>query len=261
MSNLLIYNRKNRNFIFYGKNAKMKSVEFSELTSNPSSNIVIVNCMSARRPSEITRIREANYAQPISIFEKIRTSSFSNITWVQPESYWQYAVGASPDDDYLYWKKELSGYLQKQSQKNLLHVIPFVLCHLIGPDDDINRFIPRLVRLLRTESKVEIVNPNETLYLSDVNDVANFLSTSIKQNLFKENTETQMFPYQKATILELVNLILEVIPEKPRVSFITQSKQLAPRISEHVNLLSVAAFDPKTPLRISLKRISDKLNI
>lgn len=259
ISNLLIFNREYENLIVYDKNAKVKSVEFGEVTSNPSSDIVVVNCMSARRPSDVIRIKEANFTRPKSIVEKIRVSSLSNVFWLQPESYWQYAVSSSPDDNYVYWKKEFSGYLRQQAKQNLFHVIPLVLCHLIGSDDEVNRFIPRLVRSLRTESDVVIANPNEILFLSDVDDVAYFVSTSIKENSLEKNRETQIFPYQKITIRELIDLILEVIPEKPRISFVNHPKQLAPKISDRINLLPMAEFDRKTPLQLTLKRISDKL--
>lgn len=259
LSNLLVYDRENEKLTGYRKNIKMKSVQFDEISSEPSSDIVVVNCMSARRPSHTIRIEEANYSRPVSIVEKIRNLGLQKVFWLQPESYWQYAVSESPDDDYVYWKQVFSKYLREQSQQDLLHVIPLVLCHLIGANDDANRFIPRLVRSLRTESEVEIINPNETLYLSDVDDVSYFLSTSIKENSLKQNKGTQIFPFQRVTIRKLIDLILEVVPERPKVRFIDHPKQLAPRISEHMYSLPVVDSNRITPLQLTLKKISDKL--
>lgn len=258
LSDFLVYDREHHNLIGYEK-VNNKRVQFSEVISNSLSDIIVVNCMSARRPAGVKKIEEANYAKPRSIVEEITKSSLCKVVWLQPESYWQYALGVIPDENYVYWKKKFTRYLEDQSQQDLIHVIPLVLCHLIGEDDDANRFIPRLVRSLRTESEVEVINPNETLFLSDVDDVSYFLSTSIKENSLKQNKETQIFPFQRITIRKLIDLILEVVPERPKVRFINHPKQLAPRISENINSLPVVDSNRITPMQLTLKKISDKL--
>jgi len=259
-ADLLFYDRKNHDLISYKENSRLKLVQFVETISKSSPNLLVVNCMSARRPSDITRIKEANYALPKSIFQKIQSPNFHKAIWLQPESYWQYALGPTPDDDYVYWKKEFSQFLQGQSQQAFIRTFPLVFCHLIGSEDEGSRFVPKLVKSLRTKKIVEVVNPDESLMLSAVEDVAYFLSTKIKENSLQLNNATQIFPFQKVTIRELTNLILDIIPESPQVTFVKHARNYVPRMSEQIDRLPIVGPVRLTPLRVTLQKISDKLN-
>jgi nucleoside-diphosphate-sugar epimerase len=257
---LLIYNRKDNNLVVNKMKTSPKSIKLDEVTLSYSTDLVVINCLSARKPSNIYEIKEANYTKPIFIFERLRDLNFNNLIWLQPESYWQYSSSSIPDEDYVYWKNELTRYLRLQTSDKLSQVIPLILCHLIGSDDDRTRFVPKLIRSMRTKDLVEIINPEETLFLSDVGDVVQYLANGVKNQSLPKGGEAHLFPYYRVTIRQLTELILEVIPENPCITYVNHPSRLTPVFLDRINKLPMVSDTVGTPLRVTLQNISNEFH-
>jgi nucleoside-diphosphate-sugar epimerase len=257
---VLVYDRKENQIVVNDITTSPKHIKIEDAAPNSPTDLIVINCLSARKPSNSYGIKQANYSKPKLIFERIRDLNFNTVTWIQPESYWQYASSSIPDEEYVHWKKEFSRFLQVQSKDEFFRAIPLVICHLIGSDDDKTRFVPKLIHSLRTKERVEIINPEETLLLSDVKDVARYLAHAIKHKSLPRQGAAHLFPYERISIRQLTELILEVIPENPGVDYVSVPTRFTPVILDSFDSLPVLDASLMPTLRQTLQRISNELH-
>ncbi len=159
-------------------------------------NITIVNCVSGRF-QDTTSAQESHFNYPREIFDSAVLKFGKKFLWIQPESYSQFSSQKPHDVIYVSWKSKFSEYLETESEKNGNEVQFLTLPHLYGPGDKSKRFLPKLFRTILQGGEVHIFNPHEMLSVTDVRDVAKFISQMSYGAKNSAITKRVLFPIQE----------------------------------------------------------------
>ncbi len=171
----------------------------------PHANIVVVNCASSRYSQDEATSRLGNYEFPRRILDSLLRNENSRIHWVQFETFWQYSKSVLPDPTYVFWKNRFGSDLEEISHKTQVTYHKVVLPHLIGPDDNPNRFLPRtFLRLLRGEDVV-LNSPEEIFHVTDARDVAKWLVSTTLNRENRLSNISELFPSHEMTLQEIVS--------------------------------------------------------
>lgn len=184
---------------------KTEAFDLDEANGLPYSNVVVVNCASSRRSQDETISKLGNYDFPKRILEALSRNQNSRIHWVQFETFWQYSKSGLPDPTYVFWKNQFGSELEAFSLKPQITYQKVVLPHLIGPDDGLNRFLPRIFLKLLKGEDVVLNSPNEKFHLTDARDVAKWLVSTIRNHEWQTINSSVLFPSHELTLQEIVN--------------------------------------------------------
>lgn len=237
-----------------------KQESLSTFIENLDTKLYIINCISARGASSSKEKRLANYEIPSSIFQLLVSKSTVPIVWVQPESFWQYVGHNAPDKEYVYWKDQLSHLLKLSRDTTNVSSFTLVLFHLIGQNDNPKRFLPRLFSRLQNASLIELENPDNTFYLTDVADVADFIVSNLQEELFLKDGRTYAYPFHRIKLCELVDTYLLLLKKKPKVKYIYNRNKESPTDDRDFSEIPRVQLRPRTSLSETLKRVSDTLS-
>jgi nucleoside-diphosphate-sugar epimerase len=179
--------------------------ELSKLMQSNYSNLAIINCASSRNSNNEELAREGNFEYPCRVLEQLLGASDINVEWIQIETYWQYTKSPIPDKSYVFWKNQFSVFLDEYPQRERLRIKRLTLPHLIGPNDDPRRFLPKLLSNLIHGNSTVVNADGDIFYLADVRDVAKVLVPNSFGQINRLIDHKQLFPFYDLTLREIID--------------------------------------------------------
>ena len=200
-------------------------LNFSQLQNK---DLVVINCASSRNSRNEESSQQGNFEYPKRILELLVNARDIRIRWIQIETYWQYSKTIIPDASYVLWKNRFSALLTESSRNENLVIEKLALPHLIGPFDDLSRFLPKLFsKLVKNESTV-VNSPDEGFYLADVRDVANYLIRTLNDIKANQDLAARLFPFYELPLREIVQRFVRTVSSESNVKFEGASKNSNP---------------------------------
>lgn len=187
-------------------------------------DLVVINCASSRNSKKKDLSQQSNFEFPKKVLESLTATVDSQINWIQIETFWQYSKNPTPDADYVHWKNQFKTLLKEFSNYRNLNVFNLTLPHLIGPFDDLDRFLPRVFTILLRNEKVGVNSPDEIFCLADVRDVAQYLIQVFRCTTTFQKSRTLLFPFFELTLQEIIEQFQLVSKSHSIVDFIETSK-------------------------------------
>lgn len=237
---------------------KLMSIE--EFFFETDKDIQIINCASSRYARSKDESKRANYLIPKRVLEIATVSCPQEITWIQPESFWQYTLDSAPDLEYVYWKNrfgsELDEILITSTNFECTRVI---LPHLFGVNDTHTRFIPKLFRKLLCEDLVYINGSEDDFVIADILDVANYCLQILENDSITPNERIVLFPYHEISLERLVNKFLDIHGISPQIVWNEFSSSSNPSMNMRPDFFGVPANVVLTSLETSLSNIGSWL--
>jgi nucleoside-diphosphate-sugar epimerase len=250
----------NQIFIALHSKTTNEPISLEEFFFETDKEIQIINCASSRYSRSNDESKRANYLVPKTILNIATASCPQEITWIQPESFWQYTLDSTPDIKYVYWKNrfgiELDEVLKTSKHFECIRV---VLPHLFGVNDTQTRFIPKLFRKLLCENLVNVNGSEDNFVIADILDVANYCLQILKNNSVISNERIVLFPYHEISLKGLVNKFLDVHGISPQIVWNEFSSSLNPSMKLRPDFFGVPANLVLTTLETSLSKIGSWL--
>lgn len=191
-------------------------LNFSDLQNK---YLIVINCASSRNSRNEESSQQGNFEYPKKVLELLVNARDLRIRWIQIETYWQYSKASIPDASYVLWKNRFSALLTESSRNENLVIEKLALPHLIGPFDDLSRFLPRLFsKLFRNESTI-VNSPDEGFYLADVRDVANYLIRTLNDIKANQDLAARLFPFYELPLREIVQRFVTTLKSESSLKF------------------------------------------
>ena len=202
--------------------------EFPNFGNLHNADLVVINCASSRNSRNEESSQQGNFEYPKRVLELLVKVRDLRIRWIQIETYWQYSKTSLPDESYVLWKNRFSALLTESSRNENLVIEKLALPHLIGPFDDLNRFLPKLFsKLVKNENAIANA-PNEGFYLADVRDVANYLICNVNDIETNQDLAARLFPFYELPLCEIVQRFLRTVSSDSNLKFEGTSKNPNP---------------------------------
>ena len=179
--------------------------DLSKLTGSNYSHLAIINCASSRNSNNEQLARLGNFEYPSRVLEQLLGVSNLNVEWIQIETYWQYTKSPIPDKSYVFWKNQFSTLLDQLPQGEAIRVKKLTLPHLIGPNDDPRRFLPKLLSNLINRNSTIVNSDGDIFYLADVRDVAKVLVPNSYGQIESLINREQLFPFYDLSLREFID--------------------------------------------------------
>lgn len=250
----------NQIFVSPHPNERNSQITLEEFVFGSDKEIQIINCASSRYSRSNRESKQANYWMPKEILDITTESYRKKITWIQPESFWQYTLDTTPDSEYVYWKNRFGNELD-EVLKTFKHFdcARIVLPHLFGVNDTYSRFIPKLFKSLLCEDLVYVNGREDDFVVADIADVANYCLHLLEKNTITPNGNVVLFPYHEITLGNLVNKFLDGRGISPKIIWNKSSTSLNPSMNLKLDFSGVPANTVLTPLENSLINIGSWL--
>ncbi len=237
-------------------NDKRSSVKLNKIPKQ----ITVINCAAARRNCTSAQIKDANYAFPLFIANKILKQKGTDIRWIQLESYWQYSKSTIELKEYVLWKNKFNKKLSILAELPNFNFESVVLPHVIGANDDKNRFLNRIFSLIISNSPVLLKNASDKFYLCEKNDLSSYLYEQIKSEDLTSLNTTKLFPYHEISLENLVELFKLITASNSKITFSSDTDSTNPKMELNIDLEKINHEDlTLTPLEQSLQSINNWL--
>jgi len=219
------------------------------------SRFQIINCASARYSNDSRASQNANFETPKLVLETVVRLSKNQVTWIQPESFWQYSSDVAPDQEYVRWKNEFSLYLRELVPSHNLKCQRVVLPHLFGVNDNLNRFFPKLFMKLLSQGSVVISGGSDNFVIADVADVSSYFVQLLSENSMNFKDEIVLFPYYEITLQNLVHDFLVGSDSKPEIFWDNSFSSTNPTMNFQHIIPNIRDSFRITPLQTSLENV------
>lgn len=196
-------NVSNKNIIFYNE---------------ISSDVIIVNCAAERRSDIEVKTRSGNYDFQLNVLDRL-LSEGKSVSWIQLESYWQNCLEETPSPRYVYWKNELRAMLIEKSKKYHLKVISIVLPHVIGINDNKNRYLNKVFESITFGRKVTLKNSENLFYICDIDDICKYLIKLILRPKVSTKALSSLFPFHTVKLGDLINQFKNLAKSNSNINF------------------------------------------
>jgi hypothetical protein len=183
-----------------------------------SSDVVIVNCAAERRSDQDVKTRAGNYDFQLNVLDRL-LSEGKSVQWIQLESYWQNSLEVTPSPRYVYWKNELRSMLIEKSKNHNLKVISIVLPHVIGVNDNKNRYLNKVFESITFGRKVTLKNSENLFYLCDIDDICKYLIKLILQPEVSTKVSSSLFPFHTVKLSDLINQFKNLAKSNSNINF------------------------------------------
>ena len=183
-----------------------------------SSDVVIVNCAAERRSDLDIKTRSGNYDFQLNVLDRL-LSEGKSVLWIQLESYWQNCLEVTPSPRYVYWKNELRSMLIEKSKNYHLKVISIVLPHVIGVNDNKNRYLNKVFESITFGRKVTLKNSENLFYICDIDDICKYLIKLILQPKADTKVLSSLFPFYTVKLIDLINQFKNLASSTSNISF------------------------------------------
>lgn len=237
-------------------NDKRSSIKLNKIPKQ----ITVINCAAARRNCTSAQIKDANYVFPLFIANKILKQKGTDIRWIQLESYWQYSKSTIELREYVLWKNNFNKKLSILAKLPNFNFESVVLPHVIGANDDKNRFLNRIFSLIISNSPVLLKNASDKFYLCEKNDLNSYLYEQIKSEDLTSLNTTKLFPYYEISLENLVELFKLITASNSKITFSSGTDSTNPKMELSVDLEKINhEYLTLTPLEQSLQSINNWL--
>ena len=191
-----------------------KLISFSKI----SDEVIVVNCAAERHSELDNKVKAGNYDFQLIILKKL-LSEGKNVSWIQLETYWQNSLEVCPSPRYVYWKNEFRLKLTEIASLQKLKTQFIVLPHVIGVDDDDNRYLNKIFRSIILGEKIVLRNENNSFYLCDVEDLCNYLISLILGSELDVDNQSSLFPFHTIKLATLISQFKQLAKSDSIIDF------------------------------------------
>jgi len=196
-------NVSNKNRIYYGE---------------ISSDVIIFNCAAERRSDLEAETRAGNYDFQLNVLDRF-LSEGKSVLWIQLESYWQNCLESTPAPRYVYWKNQFRLILTEKSKEPHLKVISIVLPHIIGVNDNKNRYLNKVFESITFGRNVTLKNSENLFYICDLDDLCKYLVRLILQPKLETKLVSSLFPFHTVKLSDLITQFKNLAKSNSFVNF------------------------------------------